>query len=257
MHHYTYLITNLQPENTQKYYIGVRSSEQKPEEDLYMGSSGYLQEDIDSIGCDSFEKIVISEWETRELAEKHEVRLHEEYNVKSNPLFYNRANALDNGWSVYRNEDAAQKQSETMQNPNWKATIGKERVRKQLKTKSDPVWKLTVDRERVEKQLKTKSSPDWQETVGKETSRKHSETVQDPLWKRTVGKKKREKEVATKNSKEWQETVLVEAKRKIKETRSSKEWLEANTYTCEHCHKTMVGKTNYIRWHGNKCKEKK
>ena len=93
--HYVYKITNLNPVDDRQFYIGVRTAPSgNPEEDTeYMGSSDHLKEAIGEQGLEFFSKEILSIWETRELAEQEEVRLHWEINVAKNPQFYNKVNA--------------------------------------------------------------------------------------------------------------------------------------------------------------------
>lgn len=66
-------------------YVGKRQSTAPPEEDYkYMGSSKYVPKDK----CD---KIVLSTFDTPQEAVAEEVRLHDLYDVASNPMFYNKA----------------------------------------------------------------------------------------------------------------------------------------------------------------------
>ena len=93
-HHYIYKITNLKPFDTRKYYIGVRTCECPPEDDKkYMGSSKYLKDVFKANGIDNFKKEILSVWDTRKLANKEEIRLHELYDVAKNPNFYNKSRA--------------------------------------------------------------------------------------------------------------------------------------------------------------------
>lgn len=93
-HHYIYKITNLKPLDARKYYIGVRTCECPPEDDKkYMGSSKYLKDVFAEIGIDNFKKEILSVWDTRKLANKEEIRLHELYDVAKNPKFYNKSRA--------------------------------------------------------------------------------------------------------------------------------------------------------------------
>ena len=84
MYHYTYVL--LDPESDMKY-IGMRSSKCKPEEDTYMGSS-YSMTIEDKRRCD---KLVLEEFATREEALLHEIKLHEQFQVHTNPEFWNLA----------------------------------------------------------------------------------------------------------------------------------------------------------------------
>lgn len=82
MNHYTYIL--LDPESEMKY-IGMRSSKCKPEEDTYMGSS-YAMTIEDKRRCD---KLILEEFNTREEALLHEIKLHEQFQVHTNPEFWN------------------------------------------------------------------------------------------------------------------------------------------------------------------------
>ena len=88
MRHYVYKIICNKPIDERIYYIGVKSSE-NPETDNYYGSSNYLNEVVKEIGIQHFSKTILSFWETRVLAEIEESRLHKQYKVASNPLYFN------------------------------------------------------------------------------------------------------------------------------------------------------------------------
>ncbi len=94
--HYVYKITNNKPTDERKYYIGVRTAPNgNPQEDTkYMSSSKYLKEAITKIGLEHFSKEILSTWETREEALNEEIRLHSEYEVTNNILFYNKSKQL-------------------------------------------------------------------------------------------------------------------------------------------------------------------
>jgi hypothetical protein len=92
MNHYVYLIEkkNTLP-NQQKYYIGVRSCEVLIGDDSYMGSSKYLTEEVETLGADQFNKIILKRFSNREEAVQYEIDMHNEFDVANNPLFFNRA----------------------------------------------------------------------------------------------------------------------------------------------------------------------
>ena len=74
-------------------YIGVRSCNCLPENDSgYMGSSKILNEAM-KVEPETFTKIIIDTFPTREIANANEQWLHETYDVARNPLFYNQINA--------------------------------------------------------------------------------------------------------------------------------------------------------------------
>jgi ribosomal protein S27AE len=92
MNHYVYLIEkkNALPDSA-KYYIGVRSCEGLIADDDYMGSSKYLTEDIGKQGKNNFNKIILKRFQTREEAVQYEIDMHNEFEVASNTLFFNKA----------------------------------------------------------------------------------------------------------------------------------------------------------------------
>ena len=88
-YHYVYLITDIEPTDSRKFYIGVRSSNVLPDLDFdYMSSSATLLECIHQRPT-SFLKIILSIWPSRKEAIQEEVRLHQLYNVSKNNEFYN------------------------------------------------------------------------------------------------------------------------------------------------------------------------
>jgi hypothetical protein len=100
-YHYVYKITNLNPQDERKYYIGVRTSKISPEEDIeYMSSSKYLKEAIEKSNKSNFKKEILSEWETREDASLEEIKLHDEFDVAKNPEFYNKSKQKSTGFDT-------------------------------------------------------------------------------------------------------------------------------------------------------------
>lgn len=99
MNHYVYLIEKKSALETEhKYYIGVRSCEGLIADDTYMGSSKYLNEDIEETGRNNFNKIILKRFETREDAYEYEIHMHKEFDVVNNPIFFNRANQTSFGF---------------------------------------------------------------------------------------------------------------------------------------------------------------
>jgi hypothetical protein len=85
-------------ETEQKYYIGVRSCESLIANDDYMGSSKYLTEEVDKLGKQSFNKIILKRFENREDAYEYEIHMHKEFDVVNNPIFFNKANQTSFGF---------------------------------------------------------------------------------------------------------------------------------------------------------------
>ena len=89
----------MNPVDDRKYYIGVRTSNVEPIlDEKYQGSSKDLKVALKEIGHENFVKEILSEWDTRNAANKEEVRLHELFDVSKNREFYNKTKAKDNGF---------------------------------------------------------------------------------------------------------------------------------------------------------------
>jgi hypothetical protein len=101
MNHYVYLIEkkNTSP-NQQKYYIGVRSCEGLIGDDFYMGSSKYLTEEVEALGVDQFNKIILKRFNNRIDANLYEIEMHDFFDVANNTLFFNKVKQKDRGLGV-------------------------------------------------------------------------------------------------------------------------------------------------------------
>ena len=102
MNHYVYLIEqkNTLPSEA-KYYIGVRSCETLIWDDHeYMGSSKYLTEEVNKLGKQSFNKIILKRFDNRLDANLYEIQMHEEFDVADNSLFFNKVKQKDRGLGV-------------------------------------------------------------------------------------------------------------------------------------------------------------
>ena len=102
MNHYVYLIEKKPAlETEQKYYIGVRSCETLIWDDHdYMGSSKYLTEEVNKLGKESFNKIILKRFDNRLDANLYEIQMHEEFDVADNSLFFNKVKQKDMGLGV-------------------------------------------------------------------------------------------------------------------------------------------------------------
>lgn len=101
MNHYTYYSY----EEWGRGYIGVRSCDCSPEEDLYLGS--YTDQTFEPT-----HKIILSTHETREEATQAEIDLHEFFNVSSNNHFANKANQTSASFYYVPDEKAKEKLSQ-------------------------------------------------------------------------------------------------------------------------------------------------
>ena len=270
-HHYTYLITNLNPINDLQFYIGVKSCDCPPDENTdYMGSSSILTEDIKLHGDGNFEKIVIAEFSSRLEAEIHENALHVSHNVASNPIFYNKKNGII---GFHATPESTQNLKNTVNDTNYKKTKGAAAIRKQKATKNDPTWKATKGKEQVRKlkekykdiewkEAKAKKQSDtlqnlkWKETTGEIKIDNFLKTITNPLWLVTKGIQRQQKRATTISDPNWQATILKEQKIKEKETKSSDVWIDAHTVECAYCHLKTINSGAFQRWHGKNCRSK-
>jgi hypothetical protein len=89
---YTYRIHNV---NNNKMYIGSRSCNIHPKKDLglvYFSSSrdkDFIRDQ--KVNPSNYEYLILDTFETREEADLYESKLHNEYDVDKNTMFYNRA----------------------------------------------------------------------------------------------------------------------------------------------------------------------
>jgi hypothetical protein len=99
-YHYTYRITN---KINGIHYYGVRSSSKSPYLDLgniYFSSSKYVKESIKQFGLSSFKFKIIKCFTDRQLANKHEIFLHEKFDVGTSNKFFNKAKSRASGFSI-------------------------------------------------------------------------------------------------------------------------------------------------------------
>jgi hypothetical protein len=98
MNHYTYMVKT--PASSGKtMYIGVRSCAAYPEDDPYMGSCKPLKLWVVK-NPGAYEKLVLASWPTREAALRHEIYLHELFDVARNPECWNTAKATSTFFDV-------------------------------------------------------------------------------------------------------------------------------------------------------------
>jgi hypothetical protein len=136
-------------------------------------------------------------------------------------------------------------------------SMGTEAVKKMLETMNNPEWKDTIGKNQAKKNSHTKNDPEWKATTGKESLKKRTKTINDPGWIEAIGKEAREKQtksqIKTKNDPNWKATVGKDQGKKISNTKGSSEWKKLNSKTCKYCNK-IVSNHLYKRWHDNNCK---
>lgn len=156
------------------------------------------------------------------------------------------------------NKKIAAAVSKTKSNPEWKSTTGKEASVKSSETLhatfNDPVWKSTIGAVKARKISDTRSDELWKQTIGSKSRIKHSKTKSNPAWKDTTGIIQAKKQSDTKQSEAWKNTVGIDRIHKYSEKVNSDEWKQSVYKTCEYCGKGPMNPSNYVRWHGDKCK---
>lgn len=93
MSFYVYRLTCTHPDSVARYYYGVRTCRGRPEEDsTYWSRSRVVAHARITLGPLCFHKKIVSVHATREEALAKEIRLHRYFDVRTHPLFFNRAN---------------------------------------------------------------------------------------------------------------------------------------------------------------------
>lgn len=101
MYHYTYKLTINNATDSRKYYIGVRSSNKHPIDDItYLGSCKTLLEWFKCNGTDNVEKEILAIYDNRKDAIQHEIELHDYFNIAKNALFWNKAKQTSIGFDT-------------------------------------------------------------------------------------------------------------------------------------------------------------
>lgn len=165
-YHYTYRITNIEQK---KHYYGVRTCTLLPIHDLgkkYFSSSSdklFLQEQKDAPHV--FRYKIIRIFKTREEALLFEVKLHNKFDVDTNPNFYNKAKQTSSGF-FYSNKGSTfsdeHREKLSIKNKNKSAET---RLSISQKVKKD--WETMSEQKRKEKceaisnSLKGKPQPEW------------------------------------------------------------------------------------------------
>jgi len=274
LYHYTYKLTILTPIDERKYYIGVRTTSVKPQEDSnYISSSKTIKALIKKHGKNIFKKEVIKIFDTRKEALEHEIELHNIYNVSSNNEFFNRAIQTSTGFDTTG--------IPVNHNDETKKTISNK-----AKHRYANGFRVVPSQEQLEKMsmsLKnyykntdhhTKGKT-YEEIMGKEKAEelRKIRTENNPMKNKAY----REKiSLALKGTKKTEETKkqlseLIPITNGLNNKRIKPDLLTEyldigwwkgytrkpeKTYKCEHCD-TETNKGNLLRWHNSNCKFKK
>jgi len=210
-YHYVYKITNLFPAGAERFYIGTRSCNVRPERDNYWSSSSYLKEAIKQQGKIDFAKEILSTWKTREEALEEEIRLHAEIGVKDNPEYYNKSNQTSTRFDTTGSESVSRKMKsywsgegvKQMHSEITKKQLSTPDARKMLSDRAKGQWddlsfrKMHVDKMKRrwedpavrEAMLATFSSAEYREKAGQRTKdRARNYEIVSPTGERFVVK---------------------------------------------------------------------
>lgn len=220
MYHYTYRIEVNNPTDSRWQYIGVRSSTVKPEEDIYWGSCEEFLKWQKQNGVDKLTKIVLGWWRTREQALKHEILLHDIFDVAANKEFWNNSKQLSTGFDL-----TGTKQSE--EHKNKRRRLGKDH------------WNYG-----------RKASKETREKMAKS----HSGSNNAMYGKPVSDERKKKISEAQKGEKAWRYgNKYPEMGKKLSEMLKGR---PKEKTTCPHCN--LFGSVNNLkRYHLDNCKAKK
>jgi len=199
-------------------YHGVRSCDCPIENDHYYGSSKYTPNEVPN-------KTILTEHSTREDAMTEEVRYHEEFDVKNNTQYYNRANQTATGF-------------------DGMSGVGRKLSKEHIEIIRKRHTNKFVSSET--KKLMSKSQK------GRTVSNKHREKLRQANLGKTHSKETKEK--LRKLSTGFKHTS--ESKQKISKARMGNTHAlgyKHRIVTCPHCNKTG-GETGMKRWHFENCK---
>ena len=259
-YHYTYRITN---KVEQKHYYGARTSIIHPSEDLgikYFSSSSNKEFLIgQKDNPDNFKYKVIKIFETREAALSLEVKLHAKFNVGVNESFYNKAKQTTTRFdtagthvifSKEHKEKLSKIQKELWNDKEFRNTKGKVRIEKGLQT-----------REKRGITYKGEKNPMYKngEKISGEKNGMHKNNFKGDIIE--IGKKISDK---LKGNIPWNKNKTnIYSEETIEKMKLAKKdyvpWIKGKKqpeFFCEHCERQIAGKTNFMRWHGEKCKKK-
>lgn len=182
--HYTYTLEAVNPIDSRKLYVGVRSCSGNPADDTeYLSSSRHVKAAIkDGV---RFVKHSIVEWETRALAVEHEIKLHVDLGVVASDMYFNMARQTAIGWDsagVKITGDRLQKMRETSRKTladpeikaKQKAGMKKANLSEETKIKRSETVKArfssaTVREEHSKTMLKLWSDPERRARLSKAT----------------------------------------------------------------------------------------
>lgn len=239
MFHYTYQVTVSNPTDARRFYIGVRSSDVKPEDDVYFGSCKPFKRWQEANGTSGLVKQVLAVWPTRNDALLHEILLHDCFDVAKNPEFWNqakqKAEKFDTAGTVQSEELKLLKSLKTKGRP--KSEEHKAKIGAALKGKP----KSEEHKKKVSLSRIGQPSPLKGMSIGK--GRPKSPEHKAKIGASNLGKRRTPEQKA-----------LLSALRKAEVKTKKKSLTAYENITCPHCGKIGM-KANMKRYHFDNCKE--
>ena len=239
-YHYNYIITNL---NNHKRYIGVRSCNCRPVEDIgYWGSCNLLKEIMLKEGEGCFKKDIFKIWGTRELAVEHEIMLHDYFEVAINPMFYNEAKQTSIRFDTTGKKhikETRKKMSESHvdirgeNNPMYGRKHTEETKKKISKVHKGKFISDETKKKISEKLIGKRHTEETKKKISEKLiGKRHTEEHKKNLSKSVIGKKhteetKKKMSISTSgvNNPMYGKKCTEEAKKKMRETQKGNRWM--------------------------------
>jgi hypothetical protein len=260
-YHYVYKIKN---KINQMEYIGVRSSTEMPINDLgkkYFSSStdkDFISEQI--LNPSNFEYIILKEFDTRKNAAEYEEMLHYKWNVKNNPLFYNKCNSNSAFFDV--SGIPLTEEHKLKISKNSKGHKKSIETRKKMSEWQKGIKKSEEHRKKLSESRENRKRGEDHHMYGKTHSPEAKKKISDASknrvltedWKHKIGNSVRGEKNGNYGKKFSEEHRLKISKSKIGKEPSNKGKKEESV-TCPYCN-TSGGRNAMQRWHFDNCKLK-
>jgi len=231
-------------------YIGVRSCNCLPENDSdYMGSSKSLDEVMNKTP-ETFTKIIIDTFTTREIANSNEQWLHETYDVARNPEFYNRCiSPMGFCMSGREHSDSTKKKiSESSKGKTQSAEARKKMSDSQRGRKHSPETRKKMS----DSQRGRKHSPETRKKMSvAQSGEKHSQYGKVPWNKGIPQTEETKKKISIAQSGEKHHNYGKPRSAEALENMSGPRGPQKKI-TCPHCLQ-IGGGSMMKRWHLNNC----
>ena len=248
MHYYTYIITN---KINGKQYVGDRCCECLPKKDGYLGSGSYLNNVKKKYGRKNFNKEILEICKSKKEAFNKQEKYINEYNT----LVPNGYNISPTGgtWNGGKHSNETKKKISDgvkkafLENPEMKEKIS-EKAKQKIGIKNCMYGKK--QNKKIMKQRWINNKHPWINRNHTAESKEKISNSHKGKQLSTETKNKISKSTSGENNPMYGN--IHSENSKIKMSISAK---NRNKKVCEHC-KKILSPGMYIRWHGDKCKNK-